>query len=401
MSISGKNDSDSCKAALHSPLKNGYLIQNPVANWVVKSIDRILRFWMRGEERNFSIPPPKKILLSNLGQLGDVVLMSSLFPVLKEALADVKLGVVVGSWAEKMVRDHPLIDHVHVVDHWKIARSQGSFWEKFQKTARMSRAARKEMIRVGYDVAIECNFHFPNTISLAYRAKIPVRLGYTSGGFAPLLTHALSWTVKEQSVAMYALALIQRFLVLNKVDLKPSLPAVQPLTQPLPSDYVVIHMGSGHPMKEWPLSKWKELCKALHQEGHFLVFTGKGDKEGQNIAEVMAELDCCINLCNRLSWEECISLVKGAQLLVSVDTGLAHVAAGTDTSAVLIYTGIHPKNLWWPLGNKTTVLVHSVSCSPCHLSQGCREMACIREVSVQEVYQACVDCGKLNKKYNP
>lgn len=360
-----------------SSLKGNYLIQNPLANYLFRQLDQILS--LLKIEKDFPIKTPQKIILSNIAHLGDVVLMTSLLPVLKKAIPNIKIGVIVGSWSESMVKNHPLIDHIHFFDHWKVARNSSSLLKKMIKTSAMKSRLVTELKKEAYDIAVECSFHFPNTIPLTYRAGIPVRLGYISGGFGQLLTHPLPWLPNQGSVANYMLTLIQKFITVSDATLKPVLPDTPSLKIPKP--YIVMHMGSGDAIKEWPLEKWKELAQKLSQDGHFLVFTGKGERE----AKMIQEVSCGLNLCDKLSWTECISLVRDAQALISVDTGIAHVAAAFNTPSVLIFNGIHPLDLWRPLNPNAHSITHPVPCAPCHRARGCSAMSCIKNVSVDAV----------------
>ena len=364
-----------------------YLIKNRLAYWAFRLADAAFALLSLGRKRNFAIPRPKKIVLSNIAHLGDVVLMTALFPVIKRAFPEVKIGVIVGSWSRKMVESHPLVDYVHVLDHWKVARSSSSRFQKMKKTLEMAKIVKRELRQIQYDISVECSFHYPNTIFLTSQAGVPVRIGYTSGGFGPLLTHPVEWTDRNVSVAVYSLDLVKKFASVEVADLRPVLPEGM-ISIPMSERYIVIHMGSGNPIKEWPIEKWKELCAKLVEDGRSLVFTGKGEKEAEAIAHASGGLKNCSNLCNLLAWEECIPLIRGAQMLIGVDTGLGHVAAATETPSVLIYAGIHPIELWRPLSSKVHVLIHPVPCHPCRLTRGCESMACIRNVSVESVYEA-------------
>lgn len=370
-----------------TPFRGKYLIRNPLANGVITLLDALLSLLHLGTKRHFNIPLPRKILISNISQLGDVIMMTSLLPALKKALPDIQIGVIVGSWAEKMVLGHPLIDHVHLLDHWKVSRSSQGRFEKFKHYVQMYQEALKQIKLLQYDAALECCYYFPNTIPLIYRAKIPVRIGFTSGGFGPLLTHPVQWTNRLQSAAHHFADLLSLITPIDRRLLKPILPPISG-TSTLPTKtYLVIHMGSGNPIKEWPLEEWRLLSQKLSADGHTLAFTGKGGKEAAAIASVIRDLPRCINLCDRLSWEECVVLIKGAKLLVGVDTGPGHVAAATDTPSVLIYSGINPIQHWSPFHAQAHIVMHPMPCYPCYKMDGCKAMECVRHVTVETMYQ--------------
>ncbi len=164
---------------------------------------------------------------------------------------------------------------------------------------------------------------------------------------------------------------------------RPSLPPVRE-KHALPSKgHIVVHMGTGNPIKEWPLEKWREFAQKM--EGIPLVFTGKGEKERENAAKVSASLSGCTNLVDQLSWDAYLALIKEGRCLVGVDSLAGHVAAALETPSVLIYSGMTDPAQWAPSGNFSTVLSHPVPCAPCYRSQGCRSMDCVRGVTVENV----------------
>lgn len=327
------------------------------------------------------IPTPRRLLLSNLSQLGDVLLTTALLSMLKRALPDLQIGLIVGSWAASLVQNHPLVDWVHQLDHWKTNRSGETTFQRWRRYRRMSRVVLRELRTQDYDVAIECSPYFPNTIPLTYRAGIPVRIGYSSGGCGPLLTHEVAWTGAERSMAEHMADLAE--LVVKRSPLKMVLPPLPKVPLSLPEEYIVVHMGCGDLRKEWPAESWRELCQKLSAEGHFLVFTGRGERENQMAIAASSGLPRCLNGCDRLSWLETIALIQGARFLVGVDTATGHAAAAAEVPSVLIYSGIEPISHWRPLGPNVHPITHPVSCSPCRV--GCATRECIRNVSVEQV----------------
>jgi ADP-heptose:LPS heptosyltransferase len=306
---------------------------------------------------------------------------------LKRALPDLQIGVIVGSWAASLVQNHPLIDRVHQLDHWKTNRSGESTFQRWRRYRRMARTVLQELVAQNYDVVIECSPHFPNTIPLTYRARIPVRIGYSSGGCGPLLTHEVAWTGGAKSMAEYMADLAA--LVVKRSLLKMVLPPLPEVPFSLPEEYIVIHMGCGDPRKEWPAESWRQLCQKLSAEGHFLVFTGRGERERRMAIAASSGLSRCLNGCDQLSWLETIALIRRARFLIGVDTAAGHAAAAVEVPSVLIYSGIEQISRWKPLGPDVHPITYPVPCSPCRV--GCATRECIRNVSVDQVYNGA--CG--------
>jgi ADP-heptose:LPS heptosyltransferase len=362
-----------------------YPIYNPVAYWTLFLIDWILDHALSPFlKKNFPIPPPKKILLCNTAHLGDVILTTALLPVLKRAFPDAKIGMLVGSWSSPIVENHPLVEQVHTIDHWKVNRKLHSSLQKFYHYFKMRQGVQRELRTLGYDLAIDSSPHFPNMSYLLWRVKIPTRIGFVSAGFAPLLTHTQNYRPENRPIVEAF------FTLLADLNLQPDHSLLRPLLnlekRRVRKDYLVIHIGAGKEESKWVIEKWRELAKRLIQEGESLLFTGKGEEENRSIQEVIRGLPRAQNLCDQLTWKQFVATLQEASLLIGVDTSAGHIAAAVDTPALLLYTGIHPPKLWAPYGEKIQIVTHPVSCSPCF--RGCKSMACIRSITVEQVYQA-------------
>lgn len=338
-----------------------YLLQNPYAKMSLSAIDTFLSLFFHPQKN--PLPCPKKLLLCNGAHLGDCILTTALLPALKEAYPDLKIGMLVGSWSQPIVENHPLIDRTHFVDHWKLNRSSLTL---AQKIAHYRKTKKKVLPELSdYDTAVDCYFHFPNNAPLLYQAKIPTRIGFISAGFGPLLTHPHPWPFRQESVVNSFATLLPS---LRQSLLKPTL---FPHKNSPYNDYCVIHMGTGDPARKWPLEKWKELTAKLKQK---LIFTGQGRQEWDDIEEVIANRPSCLNLCNKLNFCELVSIIAGADLLISVETAAGHIASAVDTPSVLLYA-TYPPTLWAPYSPKATVI---------SMKDG------IKQIDVEQVYQNVV-----------
>ena len=145
--------------------------------------------------------------------------------------------------------------------------------------------------------------------------------------------------------------------------------------------YIVMHMGTGNSLKEWPQAKWQALVKEM--QGTPIVFTGKGEKEKRD-----AEIPGGINLVDAVNWEEYLIILKNARCLIGVDSLAGHLAAAMQLPSVLIYSGMTDIHEWCPLSDCCTVLTHPMPCAPCYRSSGCASMNCVRDVPVHAVVDA-------------
>jgi ADP-heptose:LPS heptosyltransferase len=413
-----------------SPLCGKYLVRNRVANRLLRVTDwtltccrplmQLVQAWHapRCSEGSAveprpseylrachpAVPEPRRILLANGAHFGDVFLSLSLLPALRSAFPGARIGFLCGTWARRLLERHPRVAWLHHVDHWKLNRSDLPLLEKLRHYQRTRRQALREIRRKRYDVAIDLYYYFPSSIPLLWQAGIPCRIGYTSGGFGPLLSHGLDWTPADRHVTDYQADLLRVVGVserhLEKMD-APLVPEEQNLPRDVvdelrrigvpPRGFVVFHMGTAAAVKEWPSEQWRQLARHITADGHALVFTGTAGRERRHSEQVGVGLAACVNLCGRLAWNELISLIRPAQLLVGVDSVAGHVAAAVGTPCITIASGITHHGHWRPRGAFGRVLSHPVPCAPCYRGRGCQGMECVRGVSVQQVYDAIHD----------
>ncbi len=381
------------------PVRGKYSIRNPAINAAFSVMDAALSVTV--PRRTGASPErPQRILLSNIAHLGDVIMATALLPVLKSAYPEAQIGFLVGSWSQSLLQGHPLVDHVHFLDHWAHNRAGIPRRRKWQRYVETRREALRQIRAVRYDAAFDLYWNFPNTLPLLWQAKIPMRVGYESGGFGPLATHAPAFGDKRLHASQRYLDLVKTLPLVPRGmepgSLRPALPPVQgrgaaALEAELQAaglhgkDYMVFHVGAADSFRDWPAARWRELAQRFLAQGHLLLFTGTGPKDEARIKEIQAGLSGCVNLCGKLPWSGFVAAIARARLLVCVDTVAGHVAAATGTPCTVITAGRWPY-LWRPLG-PGRVLMHPVPCAPCHRNLGCDGMECIREVSVSSVYE--------------
>ncbi|MFM9703117.1 glycosyltransferase family 9 protein [Streptomyces galilaeus] len=111
---------------------------------------------------------------------------------------------------------------------------------------------------------------------------------------------------------------------------------------------VVVHPGAESAARRWPAERYAAVARALRDEGHRVVVTG-GPGEDALVLDVAAraglpERDV---LRGGLPFGELSALVAGAALLVSGDTGPAHLAVAHATPSVTLFGPVAP-HLWGP-----------------------------------------------------
>ncbi|TCB95994.1 glycosyltransferase family 9 protein [Micromonospora zingiberis] len=116
----------------------------------------------------------------------------------------------------------------------------------------------------------------------------------------------------------------------------------------LPTGATVLHPGSKEPAKRWPPGRYAALARTLTARGHRVVLTGSARERG-TVEWVAAEagLPADVVFAGRTDVAGLAALVADARLVVSGDTGVAHLATGYRTPSVVLF-GPVPPTRWGP-----------------------------------------------------
>jgi ADP-heptose:LPS heptosyltransferase len=122
----------------------------------------------------------------------------------------------------------------------------------------------------------------------------------------------------------------------------------RPDRPPPPPDTVVVHPGAAYPARRWPVARFAAVARRLDRAGLRVVVTGSG-AERPVAAEVCARAGLTDEamLAGRTDLPGLAALVAGARLVVTGDTGVAHLASAYRTPSVVLF-GPVPPALWGP-----------------------------------------------------
>jgi ADP-heptose:LPS heptosyltransferase len=111
-------------------------------------------------------------------------------------------------------------------------------------------------------------------------------------------------------------------------------PAATPFAQPA-APYAVLHVGASTPLKQWPADRWQALAAWLQDAGVTPVWSG-----GRGEDRIVAACDPDgrhASYAGRLDLAQMWHLVAGARLVVTPDTGVAHLGRIVATPTVTLF----------------------------------------------------------------
>lgn len=141
---------------------------------------------------------------------------------------------------------------------------------------------------------------------------------------------------------------------------------ITPLPEAFRENYIVLAIGAQFATKQLPVHKIIALCRKSPE--HFVIIGGPEDRvRGEEIA---AACPNTLNTCGEYSLHGSAMLVKQAQLVITNDTGMMHIAAAFEKKIISIWGNTVPEFGMYPYlpGKENLFSMHEVkglSCRPC------------------------------------
>lgn len=116
---------------------------------------------------------------------------------------------------------------------------------------------------------------------------------------------------------------------------------------PLPGA-AVIHVGAAYGSRLWPQERFAAVARGLEAAGHCVAFTGSaGERRRALQVAALAGLPQERVVAGTLGLDEFAAVIAGAAIVVSADTGAAHLASAYGRRSVVIF-GPAPVSEWGP-----------------------------------------------------
>jgi heptosyltransferase-1 len=127
--------------------------------------------------------------------------------------------------------------------------------------------------------------------------------------------------------------------------------------------YLVFLHGTTWSTKHWPEQYWVELARKAENSGFKIKLLWGNLTEKARADRIATEVSAA-EVLPKLGLEEAASILSKAQAVVSVDTGLGHLAAALNVKTVSLYGPSDPI-LTGTYGLNQTHLKVNFACSPC------------------------------------
>ncbi|MER8002321.1 glycosyltransferase family 9 protein [Streptomyces sp. NPDC095613] len=151
--------------------------------------------------------------------------------------------------------------------------------------------------------------------------------------------------------------------------------------------YVVVHPGASAPARAWSPDRCAEAVTLLSDAGHRVVVTGRPE-ERPLTRYVSGETG--VDLGGRTDPRRLAGVLRGADVLVSGNTGPAHLAAAVGTPVVSLFAPVVPAGRWGPYGVPAILLGDQRAACAGSRARNCPVPGhpCLDEVTAQDVVRA-------------
>lgn len=123
----------------------------------------------------------------------------------------------------------------------------------------------------------------------------------------------------------------------------------------------VVHVGAFHGARHWPVERFADVVRGLRERGHHVVLTGgSADVERARAVAELAGLAPEAVLAGVLDLQPFAAVVAAARLVVTVDTGAAHLASAYGIPSVVLF-GPAPPESWGPPSSGPHVVLTDAS----------------------------------------
>jgi heptosyltransferase III len=331
-------------------------------------IDIYASLFIQKDQVKIVLPAEPKFLFISLGHLGDALLLSYVFPLVKKRCPNAIINVLTSSSCLPVLQNNLFIRKIHIFDHFRNNRDSVSRWKKLIRHYSTMRRALKEIRLEHYDVSIEGRVHYPNGNIIALWGKVRNRVGFGSGGFGGLLTKE---TPLPESGTYHLLQAILKEL--EFLGIRGSLEEIHPYFM-LPSKstdssrsiaadhpFILLHPESGAKARTLTSPFLQKILVTILTESQWNIVVCGVFAETSSMVDSFSRTEPraalrIMNLVGKLSLDALFEYSKHAVASVTVESFAAHFFAVSSPTFSFFKNG--SSNLYFPLPGCSVMVVH-------------------------------------------
>ena len=333
-------------------------------------------YYARGRysQRNFGLPNTDApvILLMTSGHLGDALILSYAFPLIRERYPNAQIDVMAGSWCDPIWKDNPYVRRVIHLNHVGTSRRPLSKLGKWQEFFQTTRSAIKTLQDTVYDYSVDIRFSdSPMHFVLPY-IRVKRKIGFGTRGFGGLLDS--EFFMPDGEVHTFDLILT----VLKPLGIEADLRTIKPrffhsaessaqlwnkLNRPVPAHKpILICPESGADVRMLSIEYWCQLATRLLAESpNPLIFSGQKTFTTELYERALATnpvfADRLIPAVGSLTLQNIASLSEQARAAFTLDSLPMHLCCLGCPTMSFQKNGMGIQ--FFPIASQPTLVVHN------------------------------------------
>jgi len=340
-----------------------------------------------------------KIVVRAPNWVGDAVMSVAAFRELRRLFPGAQITVVSKPGTGDIFADADFADEVLVYER----RGLRSFWQQITQWRNRR-----------FDLALLFQNAF-EAAAISSLARVPLRIGYNTERRGFLLTHPIAvpaWKDERHEIFYYLnlVAGLARALFGTESEAREpqfeltvspgrkqearKLLAAHSADKPL----VLLCPGSVNSRaKRWPVERYAALADQLAESGTTVALIGSSSELEVSKQVISLARRPPVLLTGRTSVAEVTALISIADVLVTNDTGPAHIGAAVGTPTVVIFGPTNPLTTR-PYGSAGEIIRHPPDCAPCMLRDCPIDHRCMTAITPEEVFQRTVTLTRRHQE---
>jgi heptosyltransferase-2 len=331
-----------------------------------------------------------KILIRGTNWVGDAIMALPALRAVRARFPEAKIAIVARPYIADLYRGKNICDEL-------IAYDPKGVHAGLRGRERLAQELRAQ----NFDVALLLQNAF-DAAWLAWRARIPERIGYARDGRSLLLTRRVPAPKRGEILSheqFYYLELLRRIGWIDglpqesyvRLDVLPDRARFAEeslLSAGVRKNVARIAIGAGASYgsaKCWPPERFAEFVKRFrsHTDAEVILF---GTAAEQQVSDAIAAgiNGRSISLVGKTSTADLPALLSRCQLFVGNDSGAMHVAAAVGLPVVAIFGPTDPHGTA-PITPQCTVVQEKPYCSPCFLRRCPIDHRCMMRIAPETV----------------
>lgn len=318
----------------------------------------------------------KKVLIVRLGKIGDIIISSFVFEVLKKRFPGIDISLFT------LQSNREVLKYNSDIDHLILSKKNLYLYSKLLS-----------LRKIFYDLVIDLNDD-PSTTSSFIRKIIKahriVGFNFTANDSSDLFpqpkknkTHIIdriSYLLNELGIKLSKNDIHPKLYVGNKerIDVENQLNEYKKQYKIL-----ALNLSAGAEIRYWQIENWIELIKRIHIEIPEIIFLPLSTFEDEHLRNNIFNKVKKEFLINQIykSFHHFASYIYNSDFIISPDTAAVHIASAFNKPIVAIYPDYEWNYVsWQPLSDKFIAIKSKNNL--------------INSVSVDEVYDAFIDIYK-------